>query len=218
MSRKEEAYDYLLEAILSNTLPPGTPIIETEIAATLKTSRTPVREALKQLEADGLVIQYAQKGTFVSDISPHDIEEIFSLRIMLEVFALQESYSRIPDEELIKVEKMFSALETDSPREDYARADKTLHSLIVDNAGNYRLKQILRFLNGQIERFRRTAARGPKGLSKSKGQHLEIVQLLRRRDLKGAEESLKNHLNTVKTNTLESVKIFLMNKNGTRQI
>lgn len=216
MSRKKEAYEYLLEAILSNTLPPGSPIIETEIAAILKTSRTPVREALKELESDGLVIQYPQKGTFVSEVSPHDVEEIFSLRIMLEVFALQESYNKISKEELDKVESMFSSLGANSPREKYALADITLHSLIVDKAGNYRLKQILKNLNGQIERFRRTAARGPTGVSKSRKEHMEIVQMLRRRDLRGCEESLKNHLNSVKSNTLETVRMSLMNKNGNR--
>jgi DNA-binding GntR family transcriptional regulator len=197
-------------------LPPGSPIIETEIAAVLKTSRTPVREAMKELESDGLVIQYPQKGTFVSEISPHDIEEIFSLRIMLEVFALQESYNKISDDELNKVNSMFSALGADSTREKYALADKTLHSLIVDKACNYRLKLILKNLNGQIERFRRMAARGPTGVSKSRQEHLEIVQMLLRRDLKGCEESLRNHLNSVKSNTLESVKISLMHKNGQR--
>jgi DNA-binding GntR family transcriptional regulator len=212
MSRKQQVYEYLLEAILSNSLPPGSPIIETEIATALRTSRTPVREALKELEKDGLVSQYSQKGTFVSEITPHDVEEIFNLRIMLEVSALQLVYNKISEEELNKVESMFASLDADSTSEAFAIADKSLHALIVDKAGNYRLKQFLSILNVQIERFRRIAAMEPTRLRHSKKEHLEIVDMLRKRDLNACEASLKNHLNNVKKSTLETAKLLLMER------
>lgn len=214
MSRKKTVYDYLLEAILSNQLPPGAPIIETEISTALKTSRTPVREALKTLEADGLVSHYPLKGTFVSEITPYDVEEIFNLRIMLETSALQLAYDKIADEELTRVEDMFLKLTSDSSKEDYAKADKSLHSLIVDKAGNYRLKQFLNILNVQIERFRRIAAIEPTRLTHSRAEHLEILAMLRRKDLAACQESLKNHLNKVKASTLETARMMLMEKRG----
>ena len=206
MSRKKQVYDYLLEAILSNKLPPGTPVIETEIANTLSTSRTPVREALKELESDGLFSQYPIKGTFVSDITPYDVEEIFNLRIMLEICALQVAYDKISDDELNKVESKFAALTLDSSKEAYHEADKSLHALIVDKAGNSRLKQFLGILNVQIERFRRMAALEPNRLTNSSIEHLEIIKQLRRKDIKACEESLKKHLNNVKKSTLETAK------------
>jgi len=218
MSRKEEAYDYLLEAILSNKLPPGSSIIETEIASALNTSRTPVREALKELEKDGLVSQYPLKGTFVSEITPYDVEEIFSLRIMLEVCALQLSYNKVSEEELAKVETMFISLDANSSSEAYAVADKSLHSLIVDRAGNYRLKQFLNTLNVQIERFRRIAAMEPNRLINSKREHLTIINTIRQRDLAACERSLKEHLNNVKSSTLETAKSFLMDRNSKRAV
>ncbi|MEW6262258.1 MAG: GntR family transcriptional regulator [Thermodesulfobacteriota bacterium] len=213
MSRKQQVYEYLLEAILSNKLPPGSPIIETEIATALSTSRTPVREALKELEKDGLVTQYSQKGTFVSEITPHDVEEIFNLRIMFEVSALQLAYDKINEEELNKIESMFSLLDAGSSSAgDFAIADKSLHSLIVDKAGNYRLKQFLSILNAQIERFRRIAAMEPTRLTNSKKEHLEIVAKLRQKDLNACETSLRNHLNNVKKSTLEIAKLLLMER------
>ncbi len=218
MSRKLHAYEYLLEAILSLQLPPGAAIIETEIAAALNTSRTPVREALNELEKDGLVSHYSQKGTFVSEINPHDVEEIFNLRIMLEISALQEAYSKISEEELNKIEMMFSSLDTTSPKEDFALADKGLHSLIVDKAGNRRLKQFISTLNVQIERYRRIAAMEPTRLANSKKEHLEIVRTLRQKDLNSCEASLKNHLNNVKKSTLETAKLFLVERTPDRSI
>jgi DNA-binding GntR family transcriptional regulator len=218
MSRKLHAYEYLLEAILSLQLPPGSAIIETEIAAVLNTSRTPVREALNELEKDGLVSHYSQKGTFVSEINPHDVEEIFNLRIMLEISALHESYDKITEDDLNKIELMFSSMDTASPREAFALADKSLHALIVDKAGNRRLKQFISTLNVQIERFRRIAAMEPTRLANSKREHLEIVGTLRKKDLNSCETSLRNHLNNVKKSTLETARLFLVERSSGRLI
>lgn len=213
MNRKEQAYEYLMDAILSNRLHPGEPIIETEIATALNTSRTPVREALKALEADGLVSHYPLKGTFVSEITPYDVEDIFNLRIMLEVSALQLAFDKITEEELNEIENMFSALNAESSRQAYHNADKSLHSLIVDKAGSIRLRQFLNILNIQIERFRRIAAFEPTRLTNSRKEHLEIINKLRQKDIKACEKSLKMHLTNVKNSTLETAKVFLMDKN-----
>lgn len=214
MNRKKQAYDYLVDAILSNRLQPGEPIIETEIAIALKSSRTPVREALKALEAEGLVSHYPLKGTFVAEITPYDVEEIFNLRTMLEICALQLSFDKITNEELNEVENMFSVLNAESSNQDYHNADKRLHSIIVDKAGNMRLKQFLNILNVQIERFRRIAAFEPTRLTNSKKEHLEIIRKLKQQDLKACEESLKMHLNNVKNSTLETAKVLSMGKNS----
>ena len=164
------------------------------------------KKALKELESDGLVSQYPIKGTFVSDITPYDVEEIFNLRIMLEICALQVAYDKISEEELNKVESKFVALTLDSSKEAYHEADKSLHALIVDKAGNSRLKQFLGILNVQIERFRRMAAQEPNRLTNSRIEHLEIINQLRRKDIKVCEESLKKHLDNVKKSTLETAK------------
>lgn len=214
MKCKIQAYEFLVDAILSNRLPPGASIIETEIATTLNISRTPVREAIRQLEAEGLVTHYPLQGTIVSAITPYDVDEIFYLRVMLEVSALRLSYDKLSEEELNNVEKMFNSLDPGSEREEYAFADKTLHSLIVDKAGNFRLKQFLNTLNVQIERFRRLASQGPTGLSKSKNEHLDIIHKLRLKDLKACEASLEKHLNSVKSNTMETVRLFHMDIGG----
>lgn len=208
MSRKNQVYEYLLEAIISNKIPPGTPIVETDISAELNMSRTPIREALKELEAEGLVCRYPSIGTVVTQITPHDVEEIFALRILLETFALQLSWDKITREELDEVEKIFSELDLNSSRDAYHEGDKQLHSLIVNRAGNRRLKKYLDLLNSQIERFRRIAAFSSSRPEKSKKEHLEIVQLLKRKDLKACDESLRKHLINVKNSTLEVAKLY----------
>ncbi|TDU16790.1 GntR family transcriptional regulator [Bacillus subtilis] len=208
MSRMKQVYDHLLEAIVSNQIPPGTPLVETDIADEMKMSRTPIREALKELEAEGLVSRYQSRGTVVSHITPYDVEEIFTVRITLELCALQLSWQKITDYELKEVEKLFLALNSTSSKQDYHHADKTLHSLIINRAGNSRLKKFLNLLNSQIERFRRIAADEPTRLTRSKKEHLEIIHFLKKRDLQACEESLKTHLINVKNSTLEQAKLF----------
>lgn len=213
MSRMKEVYDYLLEAIVSNKIPPGTPIVESEIASELQMSRTPIREALKELEAEGLVSRYPSRGTVVSEITPYDVEEIFTLRITLEVLALQLAWEKIPVDELNKVEELFLKLNEHSSKEELHQADKSLHALIIDRAGNRRLKQILNQLNSQIERFRRVAAMEPSRMKRSKQEHLEIIQFIRNKDLHACQESLRKHLLNVKQSTLEAAKLIAMNTN-----
>ena len=184
-------------------MPPGTPIVETEIAKSLNISRTPVREALKELEVEGLVDSYNLRGTFVSQITPYDVEEIFSLRIALEILALNLSINRISDEELDELEKLFSDLEKDFTWKETHEADIALHSLIVNKSGNRRLKIFLDTLNGQIERFRRLASKDKMRSNKTTGEHIEIINCIRERDLKAAEASLQKHLNGVMMSVLD---------------
>ena len=79
-NRQSQAYEYLYNAIITNTLRPGYPIVEKEISNILGISRTPIREALKQLESEGLVRRFSGKGTFVAGVDLQDIEEIFPSR------------------------------------------------------------------------------------------------------------------------------------------
>lgn len=189
--------------IILNNLRPGTPIVETEVAKFLNISRTPVREALKELEADGLVTSYNSRGTFVSYISPYDVEEIFSLRITLELLALNLSMDFITDEDLDLLEKKFTELLNDFSWEKNHETDTELHSLIINKSGNKRLKIFIDTLNGQIERFRRIASKDAVRASKSVSEHMEIIDHIRKRDLKACEESLIKHLEGVKKSVLQ---------------
>ena len=145
MGRKDEAYEYLKNAIISNELGPGTPIRESEISENLKISRTPIRAALRDLEADGLVISYPFRGTFVADISPYDVQEIFDLRVLMETWAMKRSIKRITEKELDEAERAFREANGDweklyradrMPRSDFAEERKLQSNWISgDHAG-----------------------------------------------------------------------------------
>lgn len=202
-TRKRVAYNYLYNAIVTHELPPGTAIVEQEIADLLGISRTPVREALKQLEMEGLVRHIPLRGTFVAEISTQDVEEIFALRQALEILALHTAIEEITDEELEELERHLESLGPESLPESFYNSDRKLHDLIVKHGRNRRLRIFYDMLNSQIERVRRVSAQKPNRLKKSRQEHLEIVQALKERDLQKAEELLRQHLRNVKESCIE---------------
>lgn len=203
-TRKEIAYDYLYEGIISSKIPPGAPIVEQEISDILGISRTPVREALKQLEAQGLVKYVPQRGTFAEEIGMQDVEEIFALRETLELLALKVAIEVIPDEELSRMEKMLKTLDQQSSFEDFYESDRSLHNLIVRYGRNRRLNAFLNSLNSQIEMLRRISAITPKRLEKSKQEHTEILMALKERDHEKASKVLSAHIRNIKESVIKT--------------
>lgn len=206
---KQIAYDYLRDAILTDKLQQGSAIVEQEVSDTLKISRTPVREALKVLEAEGLVYQIPQRGTFVKEVTTQDVEEIFALREALEVLALHEAIKNISDAALEKAEKFLVSLTPGSEPEDFYASDRLIHDLIIQNGGNRRLANFLNTINSQVERLRRISSLRPNRLEKSMQEHLSIVRSLKARDLEKTEQQLREHIKNVEASTLAVCRTYL---------
>jgi DNA-binding GntR family transcriptional regulator len=189
---------------------PGTPLVEATLAARFGVSRVPVREALRALEQDGLVVHVPRKGRFVAPLSTQDVEEVFFLREVLEIAAARLSYQRITEEELDALALQLDALTPGlSPRQDYFSADVAVHDAIARKAGNRRLLAMLQQLNSQIERARRTSAMQCDRLARSVREHQEIVEALRLRDLPLVKARLRVHLRNVKEATMEVCRTIL---------
>lgn len=197
------AYEYLYDEIINNRKKPGEYLIESEIANILSISRTPVREALRDLEKDGLVSNFNGRSSMVSYISPTDISDIFDIRISLESLALEKSIFRITSQEIEELIEKFEYLSDNFKWEDSHKADKQLHELIIKKSGNKKLFYILNNLNSQIERFRRIASRASNRSSKSIKEHLDLLYCLKSQNLDDSRQSLVYHLNSVKESLLE---------------
>ena len=197
----KKVYEYLYSEIVNNRIKPGSALSEMEIAKTLQSSRSPVREALMALENEGLVWRYPGRGCFVREISMRDIAEIFELRILLETTALRHSCQYIAPEELTFVEQKFLSLEGDISPAEYYEADRLFHELIWENCGNARLVSFLRTLSGQVEWIRRLAAARPERFARSRQEHLEVVAAIKAQDVDTACALLQKHIENVRTNT-----------------
>jgi DNA-binding GntR family transcriptional regulator len=197
-SRTKTTYDYLYDRIINNHMKPGSAIVEQDVSKLLGVSRTPVREALKKLESLGLVEHIPAKGTYVSEISLQDINDIFSLREVLEETALRNGIKDVPDKELDELEKKFLLIDEKSSSEDYFILDKKLHNLIINHGRNRHIVNVVNNLIVQIEHYRRISTITPVRYIKSCHEHIEIVRAMKNRDLERAVEALRLHIRNSK--------------------
>ena len=194
-------YEDLFLKIIHGQLEPNTLLSESEIAKQMESSRTPVREALLMLEGDGLVRRYSGRGYAVTEIRPQDVDDIFELRLQLELLALRKAYSVLTMELLRELEAQLNDLGPGSSPDDFYRADRRLHELLARSCGNSRLQTFLNMLDSQIERLRYVSARRPDRLWESRAEHLDIIHALLARDLPRAEEMLALHIRHVGEST-----------------
>lgn len=206
VGRKDEAYQYLKTAILNHQLAQGAPISELAVAEALQMSRTPIREAMRILEREGLIVSYPSRGAFVSVITISDIEEIYELRSLLEEWALERSFNYITGEELDGLEQCFRQAHEAGCWEELHRTDKRLHNLIVQKSGSKRLKEFIDILNGQTEHIHHTSAMQADRISLSYKEHLEIIDRIRQRDLPRAKDALHHHLHSVADSAIDVVR------------
>jgi DNA-binding GntR family transcriptional regulator len=181
---------------MSADLPPGASLNELEIAAALGTSRTPVREAIRKLEQEGLAMRYPNRGAIVTKLSMTDVLEIWQLREILEPAACRLAADRVERAALDGIERSFLALQgrETGPEayEAFLRADTGLHGLIVESTGNATLRHVLEALNERIVQIR--VVTSPARFRHSVEEHLAIIAALKTRDADGAVEAMRRHL------------------------
>jgi DNA-binding GntR family transcriptional regulator len=194
----EQAYRFIREAIVNWDLAPGEPLLEREIGQKLRLSRTPVREALRQLSREDLVRVIPGKGAFVTDISVTDVIEVYQMRQALETFAAQlvASRSDIPAEfnDLSSSLEAAPELVRRGMEAEYDALTKRMDQLIVTYAGNSLLRRTLESLWQQARRFRHLAYQRPDRLLQSIEEHKEIVNAIITRAPEDAGHAVSAHI------------------------
>ena len=184
LSASERAYATLLDEIQSGTLPAGSVLGEVEQAARLGVSRTPLREALRRLASDGLVVQQSPRVTVVADLDASDIRALFEMRRALEETSARIAARRGDAELFAALAQEFAQVELDAPagREDYyaliARFDAALDGAV---ANDY-IASALRTVRTHLVRVRRMAKDKPARLAASAAEHRTIAEALAARD------------------------------------
>lgn len=194
----DEVYNDLKEKILRNQLRPGDMICETELVERYHMSRTPVRQALQQLSAMGLVEIRDGVGSFVSVIARDEMESAYQIRLAIEKIAIQTSIDRIGKAELDELEEKFLRFAKQLARggygvsfEEMIRADWALHDLIVSRSENRLLQPTAEKITLLLRRYQFAYV---SGYSRATQEHLEIVRGIRNRDIDGVIAVLEEHL------------------------
>jgi len=197
LSLVEVAYTRLKEEIRTSRLPPGYQATEPEISEHLDMSRTPVREALIQLEAEGLVELKPRRGARVLPISPKDMQEIYELLTALEPEAAAKlAEQRLKPAEILVLEEATSRMENALEARDldaWAAADDDFHTQLLNFHGNVRLTNFVSSLLQQAHRARMVTLKMREFPRRSTQEHREILESLSRGDAISTRNLFRRH-------------------------
>jgi DNA-binding GntR family transcriptional regulator len=201
VSLNQKAYAEIRRRILNGELSAEAPLSEYQLAEELELSRTPVREAVKRLEREGLVQSIPNRGTFVAVLTARDISEIYQVREQLEGFAARIAAETMSDESIKKLEEEISILNTlasEGHLIEIVASDIRLHKHIIASTQNSRLIELLGTLDDQMHRVRALFPQSSQWLDATLIEHASIVEAIKARDGEEAEKAMKTHLRSAR--------------------
>jgi len=196
-SLHEEVAAQLRDRIFAGELLPGTFLDEARLAAELEISRTPLREALKVLTAEGLVRHEPRRGCFVNEVTEQDLDEIFPVIALLEGRCAREAAINASDADLAQLEALHDKLNRHAKARritDYYAANFAIHEAIITLANNRWLAQVIGDLRKIVKLARLQQLHAPGRLDQSLSEHMAVFAALKARDPEGAEAAMRTHL------------------------
>lgn len=191
------AADRLREQIFSGALAPGVFLDEIALCETLAVSRTPLREALKVLTAEGLLRHEPRRGCFVREVTERDLDEIFPVIALLEGRCAFEATRKATDADLLALTALHERLvghATAGRTTDYYACNVAIHEAIILLADNRWLAQAIADLRKILKLARLQSLAAPGRMALSLREHLTVFDALKNRDCEGADAAMRNHL------------------------
>lgn len=193
----ERVASTLRERIFDGTLPPGGFLDEAALSENLKISRTPLREALKVLAAEGLVRHEPRRGCFVNEVTEQDLDEIFPIIALLEGRCAFEAARKASEADLATLEALHRQLQRHARTRaivSYYQTNFAIHEAIIALADNRWLAQAIAGLRKILKLARLQQLHAPGRLDQSLNEHMAVFAALKARDADGAEAAMKTHL------------------------
>jgi DNA-binding GntR family transcriptional regulator len=192
---RERIADGIRNAIVNGTIPAGSRVAEPELAERFGISRTPVREALRQLESEGFITVVPRKGAIVASMSEKDISDFYDLKMVLEGFAARQATLALTEADIDRMTAVNDAMLAAALQQEWRKAielHNEFHEIFVVASGNERLAAIDRNLVLQFQRFRLILAMHG-SIEGSARQHREIIAAFRARDAELAESLVRKN-------------------------
>lgn len=206
---RDVVFKTLRQAILTGELKPGERLMEIHLANRLGVSRTPIREAIRMLELEGLVTMIPRKGAEVSRISKQDITDVLEVRASLDALAVRLCCERITPEETEQLEKAADAFGQAIESGDLtavAQADVDFHDIIVAGSKNKRLMQMVNNLAERVYRYRLEYIKDKSSHNNLIKEHKEILDFIKKKDAKSAEEAIIGHVKNQENAIIKQLK------------
>lgn len=215
-----QVYQILRTDICGGKYEPGFWLQEKELAEELGVSRSPVREALRQLVADGLVIEVPNKGVFVKEFTIRDIDEIFDMRVMLESYGIQKSRKNLTAVRRQRLFELLEALEKScaaGDMEHYVLADEELHIRVVELGDNSLVESTYDRVRSMNQQFRVLSLASHQRFEESLEEHRKLIHALVVGDVVTAEEAMRVHLELARRTIKEHLIRRQAGENGVTQ-
>lgn len=200
----EQAYMALKEGIVNKELPPGTRLVDSQLAEQYGISRTPIRDAIRKLVEEGLVVSNGTRGYSVFCPSERDISEIFELRLIMDLAAakkvIEEVLPKNPDA-ILEIQKSFEA-EEKAATATFVQGDEGFHETIIRLANNNRMLAFYIDLGAQTRAFRRNTSNDPRRIEIARESHQRIFDGIRAMDLDETEKAIRYHVSMSKADAL----------------
>jgi DNA-binding GntR family transcriptional regulator len=196
-SLADQVVEKLRRSIISGVLPPGTHLLETDLANKLGVSRGALREALRTLQNEGLVESIPNRGCYVASISLKDIEEIYSLRMLLEGYAVQQAAEKASGDEIASLQELLNQTLQAAENGDYEEAnnlDFLWHKKIWELSGHNRLFQVLSGMESQIRIYLTINSSLYSKTIDSVGLHQDVTRAIAERKGELAADRMREHI------------------------
>ena len=202
-SLSARVYNHIRDGILAGTFAKCDELKEKNIGDELGVSRTPVREALRQLELEGLVSIIPNKGAFVEGVSTDDIRDIYEIRALLEGLCARWAATRISDEMMAAMEENIYLTEVHEKKGNAKKLlelDNRFHELLYEAGGSKELMRVLKDYHEYVGRVRKVTLGETKRAKNSTHEHKQICEAIKNHDALLAEKCAREHINNSKKN------------------
>lgn len=188
----------LRDQIIRGEIPEGAQLRQDAIASQYRVSRIPVREALRQLDAEGLIEIVHNRGAIVPALSPEDIEELFSIRALLEPEVLKLSIPHLTEEDFTEAHAVLETYVRELRHQEHVsawgRLNWQFHSILYSRANQPRFMAIIRNVNNSGERYTRLQLYLTHGIKRANEEHHQMLDLCRKREVSAACKLLRQHI------------------------
>ncbi len=194
---REIAYDILKKAIITGEIPAGERIVETEYADRLHISRTPLREALRKLERDGLVEYVMRRGVVVHAFTTEDVDQIYTIRNSLEMLTLPYIIERATPDDIAALREKLAAMDALMKKDDVEGLSplaREFHTCLTAISGKNRILRVIEGQDEYIRRFSAMAIKQENRRSDAHEEHHRLVDLVEKKDLPAFEALMNHHI------------------------
>lgn len=206
---RDVVFNTLRQAILKGELAPGERLMEIQLAERLGVSRTPIREAIRKLELEGLVLMIPRKGAEVAKISEKSLRDVLEVRRSLEELAIELACQRMAEDEVKLLEEAQLAFREAVNKGDamaIAESDERYHDIIYYGTGNARLVQILNNLREQMYRYRLEYIKDADKRQVLLVEHEKILRAVKGRHAAEAKEAMREHIDNQEITVSRNIK------------